>query len=336
MHQGRMRLFWLSALGLAFLCLPTAASDDSNPCAPGQLLGQWFVLGIGSNCEWLVQFVAKEIMTANISSQDEGSFTVATSFMTDYGSMDIEMTYTKQENGMYLHKSEWGDKIIERRKTDCKTYAMTCVKDVKESDGKFCKFVSLYGKQDDVCGRACVAGIPRLHYGNADRQRAGILLDQERCRCKIHLAESLGEDLHAGGTVSGESTLTGDGDTIVLAPDSQDLAPLPRGAKGDGPLKTQEAPGQRGREAPMGPEEPGSRRMALGILGHPLISGVQSGLALAQVRRTFPFLIAMSGFLKAAVQAGALRMPWRLSPIPKTPASSSGHQERRGAPPAPA
>lgn len=43
-------------------------------------------------------------------------------------------------------------------------------------------------------------------------------------------------------------------------PDSQDLAPLPRGDEGDGPLKAQRALGQRGREAPTGPEEPGSRR----------------------------------------------------------------------------
>ncbi|KAM3825302.1 extracellular fatty acid-binding protein-like [Vipera latastei] len=145
-----MKLLWLSALGLAFLCLPADASEESDPCAPGQLLGHWFVLGIGSNCEWMVQFVTKEIMTANISSQEEGSFTVATNFMTDYGTMDVEMNYTKQENGIYLYKSEWGDKVIERRKTDCKTYLFTCVKDLQENDGNCCRFVSIYGKAMSV------------------------------------------------------------------------------------------------------------------------------------------------------------------------------------------
>lgn len=47
-----------------------------------QILGRWYIHGIGSNCEWMVQFVAKEMMSCNITSQEEGSFTITTNFMT--------------------------------------------------------------------------------------------------------------------------------------------------------------------------------------------------------------------------------------------------------------
>ncbi|XP_034292125.1 protein AMBP-like [Pantherophis guttatus] len=145
-----MRPLWLSVMGLAFLCLPAAASDEANQCSPGQVLGHWYIHGIGSNCEWMVQFMAKEMMSCNVTSQEEGSFTVATNLTTEYGSMDVEMTYTKQKDGVYLHKSEWGDKIIDKRKTDCKTYAMTSVRDLKDNEGVFCIFVSLYAREMSV------------------------------------------------------------------------------------------------------------------------------------------------------------------------------------------
>ncbi|XP_058015397.1 lipocalin-like [Ahaetulla prasina] len=145
-----MRLLWLSAMGLAFLCLPAAASDEVKQCSREQLLGNWYVHGIASNCEWMVQFAAKEMMSCNITSQEEGSFTIATNFMTDYGPMDVEMTYTKQKDGTYLYKSAWGDKILDKRKTDCKTYAITSIRDLDENNGKFCTFVSLYGREMSV------------------------------------------------------------------------------------------------------------------------------------------------------------------------------------------
>ncbi|KAG8141911.1 hypothetical protein E2320_006567 [Naja naja] len=166
-HLGRMRLLWLAALGIAFLCLPAEASGGSTNVpmgrwaslarSPGcltklcpQLLGQWYVHAIGSNCEWMVQFLVKEIVTCNVTSTEEGSFTVSTNFNTEYGPMEVDMTFTKQDNGMYLQKSEWGDKILVKRKTDCRTYAMTCIIDVIENDGKICKFVSLYGRTMSV------------------------------------------------------------------------------------------------------------------------------------------------------------------------------------------
>ncbi|NRL14281.1 lipocalin/fatty-acid binding family protein, partial [Salmonella enterica subsp. enterica serovar Typhi] len=100
-----------------------------------------------SNCEWMVQFMAKEMMSCNITSEEEGIFTISSSIITDYGRMDVNMTYTRQKDGVYLHKSAWGDKIVDKRETDCKTYAITSIKDLKDNEGVFCTFVSLYGRE---------------------------------------------------------------------------------------------------------------------------------------------------------------------------------------------
>ncbi|NRK65206.1 lipocalin/fatty-acid binding family protein, partial [Salmonella enterica subsp. enterica serovar Typhi] len=38
-------------------------------------------------------------------------------------------------------------KIVDKRETDCKTYAITSIKDLKDNEGVFCTFVSLYGRE---------------------------------------------------------------------------------------------------------------------------------------------------------------------------------------------
>ncbi|XP_070614268.1 uncharacterized protein [Erythrolamprus reginae] len=99
-----MGLPWVSVVGLAFLCLPTAASGEPSQGGDAQFLGQWHIHGMASDCGLMMDAI-KEPMICNVTSTEEGTFTMATTFTTEYGPMDMEMTYTKQEDGMY--KNGW-------------------------------------------------------------------------------------------------------------------------------------------------------------------------------------------------------------------------------------
>ncbi|XP_070614267.1 olfactory protein-like isoform X1 [Erythrolamprus reginae] len=131
--------------------LPLARCPPGNPGWPTkrcpQFLGQWHIHGMASDCGLMMDAI-KEPMICNVTSTEEGTFTMATTFTTEYGPMDMEMTYTKQEDGMY--KNEMGDRITGRKKMDDQTYAITNVKELEE--GKSCKIVSLYSREASVAG----------------------------------------------------------------------------------------------------------------------------------------------------------------------------------------
>ncbi|XP_063172234.1 lipocalin-like [Candoia aspera] len=139
-----MKPLWLLGLGIALLCIPCATFDGLDHCSFEQILGEWNILAIATNCEWIAEQFITAIMKVNITKLEDGSFNVTTNFCMEDVCLDIEMTYTKQENGMYICKSDVGDKIVERMKTDCKNYITMGTRDLNPFIND--KIVALYGR----------------------------------------------------------------------------------------------------------------------------------------------------------------------------------------------
>ncbi|XP_061460270.1 lipocalin-like [Rhineura floridana] len=90
-----------------------------------------------------------KIMVANVSKTEAGDIKIATSFPTPHGCKKMELVFTKQEDGKFAHKCEWGEKVVETVETDSENYAIVNII-VKKNGKEKAKVLTMYGRARSV------------------------------------------------------------------------------------------------------------------------------------------------------------------------------------------
>ena len=138
----------LIGLGLALLGLFHVVTGGTDEFDDEKNLGTWHVLGLATDCNFILKHKDDmKIIVATLSRTEDGGVKVSTNMPTPQGCQKMDLVFKKREDGKYVHKCDWGNKVVDSLELHG-DYAIVTVH--MEKKGKETKVVTVYGRERHV------------------------------------------------------------------------------------------------------------------------------------------------------------------------------------------